>query len=237
MDPIKLANAKENVTESRRGIKFKYSSPAPGIHIYDNVWEDGFDFVKTLDDHGKFVREDYIIDAEGNKIPKEVGKRGVSTWIDHRTPEQETELSKVFEEVVDSYLWHFDLDPKSREWWRVSKYTDGDYFGMHPDDSYGTPRTVSIVYYPNDDYEGGELEFIHFGIKVKPKANQLFVFPASYVYEHKIHDIGVGNPRYTIVSFFCNITETERSNRMKTIAQPYKTSLQYIKELRNMPDK
>lgn len=237
MDPIKLANAKENITESRKGNKFKYTSPAPGIHIYDDVWSDGFNFIDQLDKDGKFVREDYIIDSEGNKIPKEVGKRGVSTWIKGDNPEGDAILCGVFEEVIDSYLWHFDLDPKSREWWRISKYTDGDYFGMHPDDSYGTPRTVAMVYYPNDDYEGGELEFIHFGVKIKPKANQLFVFPASYVYEHKIYDIGPGNPRYTIVAFFSNITETERSKRLSTLPQPYKTTLKYISELTNKPDK
>ena len=88
-----------------------------------------------------------------------------------------------------------------------------------------------MVYYPNDDYEGGELEFINFKLKVKPKANQLFLFPASYIYEHKIHDIGAGNPRYTIVAFFSNITQRELDTRLEKIPFPYKANLQYIKDL------
>ena len=231
MDPIKLANAKLNITQSRKGNNFQHEQPAPGIHIYSEVWPEGLDYIKKLDEDGSFIREDYIHDSEGNQIPKEVGKKGVSTWITFEEPEKDLELCKVFEEVIDSYLWHYDLDPQSREYWRISKYTEGDYFGMHPDDSYGTPRTVAMVYYPNDDYAGGELEFINFGIKIKPKAKQLFVFPASYIYEHKIHDIGSGNPRYTIVAFFSNITQRELDTRLEKIPFPYKANLQYIKDL------
>jgi hypothetical protein len=231
MDKKKLEDRKSSITTSRRENAYPYYAPAPGIHVYDNVWAGGFDFVKSLDDEGKFVREDYLYDADGNEIDPAVGKRGVSTWVDSKTPEKDQEICDALEDVIDSYLWHYDLDPKSREYWRISKYTEGDYFGMHPDDSFGTPRTVSMVYYPNDDYEGGELEFIHFGVKIKPKANQLFLFPSSYIYEHKIHDIGAGNPRYTIVAFFSNITEKERKTRLATLPYPYKANLQYIKDL------
>jgi hypothetical protein len=233
MDSRKLENEKNSITESRNFNKFKYTLLAPGVHIYDNVWDQGMDFMKQLEDKGSFVREDYIVDSEGNKIPKEVGKRGVSTWVKrHQDPQGAALIANAFEEVIDSYLWHYDLDPKSREEWRISKYTDGDYFGMHPDDSYGTPRTISMVYYPNDDYEGGELEFIHFGVKVKPKANQLIIFPSSYIYEHRITDIGAGNPRYTIVSFLSNITQKERNERLKDLPNPYKTDLKYISEIK-----
>lgn len=229
MDPVKIENSKNNITESRLGIKYSHEKPIPGVHIYNNVWADGLDFIKKLDESGKFVREDYIVDSSGNKIPKEVGKRGVSTWITKASPDEDAFLCDIFGDIIDSYLWHYDLDPQSRESWRITKYAPGDYFGMHPDDSYGTPRTVAMVYYPNDDYDGGELEFINFGVKIKPKANQLFLFPASYVYEHKIHDIGEGNPRFTIVTFFANMTENERIKRINSLPMPYKTNLQYIK--------
>lgn len=232
MDPIKLANKEKMITVSRKGNAFEYESPTPGVHVYSNVWDKGIDFMNLLNDEGKFQREDYIFDAEGNPIPKEVGKQGVSTWVRRFDNDGRDEmLCDIFEEVVDSYLWHYDLDPQSREWWRISKFKVGDYFGMHPDDSYGTPRTVSMVYYPNDDYEGGELEFIHFGAKIKPKAGQLFLFPSSYIYEHRITDIGEGSPRYTIVSFFCNIDEKEKHKRLNRLPNPYKAQLQYISEL------
>jgi hypothetical protein len=232
MDPSKLADKNDLTTTSRKGNKYKYTLAAPGIHIYDNVWGGGLDFMKTLDSEGKFEREDYLFDAEGNAIPKEVGKQGVSTWIKSpRDGDRDPLLCDQFEDVIDSYLWHYDLDPQSREWWRISKFAVGDYFGMHPDDSYGTPRTVSMVYYPNDDYEGGELEFIHFNVKLKPKAGQLFLFPSAYIYEHRISDIGEGNPRYTIVAFFSNISTDEKESRLKDLPTPYKANLQYIRDL------
>jgi Rps23 Pro-64 3,4-dihydroxylase Tpa1-like proline 4-hydroxylase len=111
---------------------------------------------------------------------------------------------------------------------RISKYKEGEFFSAHPDDSYGTPRTVSMVYYPNDDYEGGELEFLHFGVKIKPKAGQLFMFPSAYSYEHKIYSVTGGNERYTFVTFFNHISESEKAKRLSELPELYQTNLQYM---------
>ncbi len=226
MDQRKLDNQANMVTESRLGNKFTFESPIPGVHIYSNVWPDSMKFFEKLEDDSfwdspgktKWIREDYL--------DSEVGKKSSTCWIWH-----DPEVEQALEEVVDSYLHHWDLDPHSRESLRISKYApNGEFFGMHPDDSFATPRTTAMVYYPNDDYEGGELEFIHFGVTVKPKAGQLFLFPAAYSYELKIHPVTGGNYRITLVSFFNQMTEQEKQNRLKMLDQNkfYQANLQYV---------
>jgi Rps23 Pro-64 3,4-dihydroxylase Tpa1-like proline 4-hydroxylase len=226
MNERNLQNAAEGFTQSRKGNKFYFESPFPGMHIYSNIWENSQEFLdkleteefwKTTPRSKEWIREDFY--------DEEVGKRASTCWV-RNSPE----IQDAFQEVVDSYLSHWNLDPKIWEDVRITKYTPGEYFGAHPDDSFGTPRTVSMVYYPNDDYEGGELEFIHFGVTIKPKAHQLFVFPSGYSYEHKIHKIGQGSQRYTMVSFFNNMTAQEKQKRMEGLPFPYQTQIQYMFE-------
>lgn len=227
MDDNKLANQAQNITESRKGNKFQYESPIPGVHIYSNIWPNSIEWFEKLDGDEywntaiggtKWVREDYL--------DEKVGKKSRTCWIWN-----DPQVRENLEEVIDSYLWHWDLDPHSREKLRITRYEpNGEYFGMHPDDSFATPRTTSLVYYPNDDYEGGELEFIHFGVKIKPKANQLFLFPAGYSYEHKIHPVTGGGYRRTMVTFFNQMTNQESANRQELLDKNkfYGANLQYV---------
>lgn len=226
MHPRHLENAANGFTESRKGNKFYFESPFPGMHIYSNVWEGSKEWLKKLDTEEfwkntprskQWVREDFY--------DEEVGKRAETCWVRNHP-----ELRDAFSEVVDSYLHHWNLDPKSREDFRITRFASGEWFGTHADDTYGTPRTVALVYYPNDGYEGGELEFIHLGVKVKPKAGQLYIFPAGYEYEHKIHKIGDGEQRWTIVFFVSNITEKDKNKRISELDFPYQTDLQYMFE-------
>lgn len=229
MDSQKLANHAAGVTESRKGNKFRFDSPIPGVHVYSDVWPNSLEWFERLDGdeyweinqspgNEKWVREDYLDDL--------VGKKSRTCWV-----WSDDEVRENLEEVVDSYLWHWDLDPHSRERLRVTRYEpNGEFFGMHPDDSFATPRTASLVYYPNDDYEGGELEFIHFGVKVKPKAGQLFLFPAGYSYEHKIHPVTGGGYRRTMVTFFNQMTPSESEARQAQLSQKsfYGADLKYV---------
>jgi hypothetical protein len=43
-------------------------------------------------------------------------------------------------------------------------------------------KRVALKYFINDDYKGGEVYFPRFNITVKPKKNQLLIYPSNYVY-------------------------------------------------------
>jgi hypothetical protein len=226
MDHQRLENAARGVTVDQQGREFSFTSPFPGMHIYDNVWPDSMEFFnrtlskefweenKDKPGYKKWVREDFFDDLE---YTRENGKQSDTCWV-YNYPD----ANNAFKGPINSYLYHWNIDPKSRESLRISRFSNGEFFGAHADDTLATPRTVSIVYYPNDDYEGGELEFIHFGVTIKPKANQLFVFPSAYSYEHKINEITSGNPRWTVVTFLYFGSQEETNVRRSGLEFPYK---------------
>jgi hypothetical protein len=51
-------------------------------------------------------------------------------------------------------------------------------------------RVMNYMLYLNDVEEGGETEFLYQGVKLKPTAGSLVIFPTSYMYPHR------GNPIY-----------------------------------------
>ena len=51
-------------------------------------------------------------------------------------------------------------------------------------------RVVNYMLYLNDVEEGGETEFLYQGVKIKPEAGKLVIFPTNYMYPHR------GNPIY-----------------------------------------
>lgn len=226
MNRERLEMAAKGYTEDQEGNKYYFTSPAPGIHVYDNVWPDSLNFFNNLLDENfweenknnpgykKWSRKDFFNNIEY----KEEDEKQIDTCLIHSHPDP----NNAFSGPVKSYLWHWNLDPQSRESLRISRFSNGDFSGYHSDDTLVTPRTISIVYYPNDDYDGGELEFLHFGLTIKPKAKQLFIFPSSYAYEHEIKEITGGNPRMTMVSFLYFGTETENVFRRQGIKMPYK---------------
>ena len=75
-----------------------------------------------------------------------------------------------------------------------------EFFSNHIDDHKDYPRRVSTVYYLNDNYTGGEINFPRFGITFKPKANQMIVFPSNFMYNHSVSPVIEGN-RYAVVSW------------------------------------
>ena len=223
----RLEDAANKITRSRKENIFPYESPIPGVHIYSDVWPNSMEFFDKIESdeyweqglpgNRKWIREDYL--------DEDTGKKSRTCWV-----WSDPEVTENLEEVIDSYLYHWNLDPKSREDLRITKFTGpGEFFGSHSDDTFATPRTASLVYYPNDDYEGGELEFIHFGVTIKPKAGQLFMFPSGYSYEHKVHPVKSGT-RITMVCFFNEITFDERQDRQDLLDpnKYYQPELEYV---------
>ena len=79
------------------------------------------------------------------------------------------------------------------------KYLPGQHFKEHADHGFSYSATVSLVGYPNDDYEGGGLTFPKLNISIKPKAGDLYIFPSTYLFSHVAEPVESGI-KYSIVT-------------------------------------
>ena len=85
-------------------------------------------------------------------------------------------------------------------------YEEGGFYKMHTDHHGRIPRTLSVIIFLNNDYEGGQLNF-HFPsednkifLEVKPKPGRLVMWPSNFLYPHSVSPVTKGK-RYTIVSW------------------------------------
>jgi len=76
------------------------------------------------------------------------------------------------------------------------------------------PRDISFLFYLNEEYGGGELEFTDLGLTIKPKKGMMIAFPSYKDFAHKVHPVTWGH-RYSLVSWI----ETEK-NLYDTIPRP-----------------
>ena len=82
------------------------------------------------------------------------------------------------------------------------------YHFWHCEDT-GLDRTRKLVVmmYLNEDFEGGETEFLHQSQRIKPKTGQVVIWPATFTHAHR------GNPpltgeKYIATSWLCHIPDS-----------------------------
>jgi Rps23 Pro-64 3,4-dihydroxylase Tpa1-like proline 4-hydroxylase len=90
------------------------------------------------------------------------------------------------------------------------KYGQGGHLPAHQDQGIST-RVLSSVMYLNDDYSGGEIEFVQSGIRIKPAAGSILFFPSNFLYVHEVHEITSGF-RYSMPHWYHNVKEITPSN-------------------------
>lgn len=105
-----------------------------------------------------------------------------------------------FDPIEKDYMSDYGIFSTWHDTYGILKYGAGQKFTNHIDDHPEYHRRVSTVYYLNDNYTGGEINFPRFGITFKPKANQMIVFPSTYVYNHSVSPVIEGE-RYAVVGW------------------------------------
>ena len=94
------------------------------------------------------------------------------------------QLTQSMQECLADYAQMYGVVVRYQEAINLVKYGPGQKFNHHSDDGDPYRCTVSVVGYPNDNYDGGELDFQHFQLKLKPEAGTFVVFPSAYIYAH-----------------------------------------------------
>jgi predicted 2-oxoglutarate/Fe(II)-dependent dioxygenase YbiX len=93
---------------------------------------------------------------------------------------------------LEENLWH--------EHYYMLRYDKNEEYKPHYDSSTAVGRVISAICYLNDDYEGGELEFVNFGVKIKPERGTLILFPSNFAYRHIAHPVNKGS-KYALVTW------------------------------------
>lgn len=103
---------------------------------------------------------------------------------------------------ADWYKTHFDINEQIHivEEFNVLRYQTGQEYHAHYDGGTWSKRVVSPILYLNDDYEGGEIEFVNQGITIKPEPGMFLIFPANYAFRHIAHPVRTGT-KYAIVTW------------------------------------
>jgi hypothetical protein len=104
------------------------------------------------------------------------------------------------------YANHFGIENGVHfsETFSVLKYQTGQEFKAHYDGNSSTKRVISPILYLNDEYEGGELEFVNFDEKIKPAKGDFYIFPANFAYRHIAHPVKEGT-KYAIVTWLHDV--------------------------------
>ena len=77
-----------------------------------------------------------------------------------------------------------------------------------------TDRDLSLVFYLNNEYEGGDFVFPGLGIRVRPEPGMLIAFPSTHEYLHGVEPVTKGH-RYAMVCWgtivgFPNLEDVNR---------------------------
>lgn len=107
---------------------------------------------------------------------------------------------EYFDPIEKDYMNYYGIFADWHDTYGILKYGEGQQFTNHIDDHPSYHRRISTVYYLNENYAGGEINFPRFGVTLKPKANQMIMFPSTYVYNHSVSPVIKGE-RYAVVSW------------------------------------
>ena len=179
------------------------------IAIYRNVWDDIDEIIESLNAYSDDNTKKFgFIPTTTLKDGRPGGRTNYNMSLNEAATDSETmdKLSKRYFDLVLStslgFNDYFNINQPIffNEPFNVLKYETGQEYKSHYDGGSASGRTISPILYLNDDYEGGEIEFVNFGIKIKPERGMLILFPASYPYTHIAHPVTSGT-KYAIVNW------------------------------------
>jgi len=144
---------------------------------------------------------------DGSKEPQLDDKVRNTLW--HHLPD---ELHQNLEQAVSStyFQWmqpKYKCEFKTYEPVQFLSYPPGGHYLSHVDGESGEgerimERDISIIYYLNQEFGGGELEFPDLGLTIKPKKGMMIAFPSYRHFAHRVHPVTWGH-RYSLVSWIC----------------------------------
>lgn len=141
----------------------------------------------------KSIRDVEMINLINGELEKEFTKIHWCNFILHK-----------FTKALEQYSKNTNNQKLFIKEIQLLKYSKNNFYNFHVDHGHTTPRTVSMIYFLNKNYEGGELEFQtplkDKTLKIEKTENTLIMWPSNFLYPHRVTPVKNGT-RYSIVSW------------------------------------
>ena len=185
---------------------------APGIVVYSNVFDKHESLPAMIEESVAYNAVSWLsasVSEGTNKEIRDTDTIVIPSYIPKQPPETPEEtfresmqkiIMSIFKPALDDYMGEYGVFFNNFEEFNILKYGSGQKFINHIDDHPNYHRRISLVYYMNQDYSGGEINFPRFNLKYKPNKNELLLFPSTYTYNHSVSPVTSGI-RYAIVGW------------------------------------
>ena len=193
------------------------------IMIQNVIPQENIEEIMLLTNNTKDISQATIINdkKEGGETNTEVRNTLWYNITDEMSHKLEEAVAGCFREHIAP---RYNCEFKSYEPVQFLGYPVGGHYKGHNDgESFNLktrqwepimPRDVSFLFYLNDQYGGGELEFYDLGLTIKPKKGMMIAFPSYKDFAHKVHPVTWGH-RYSLVSWVAT-----QKNLYDTIPRP-----------------
>jgi len=182
---------------------------APGIVVFENVFPNSMEYVTRIEEQGISWRPaEVLVNENEHQSGTNIKARDTDFIMlpHHESSETGTlaELTKEFHNnlkpCLDQYMATYFAKIEKFEKPQLLRYGKEQQFHDHIDDHPFFTRRISLTYYLNEDYEGGDVEFGRYGLRFRAKKNDLLIFPSNFMYNHKVHPVTDGL-RYVVVQW------------------------------------
>jgi len=180
----------------------------PGVWVYRNAIPEDLNIIERLNEIGLSAEKEgdtrfawtFGFVGYSQKMPDYRNCEDIKI-AEIKQPRNETEklVGSLWQDLrrhqgiaVDDYCQKYSLLMNYWEVMNCIRYGEGQHFQEHADHGFSYSATVSLVAYPNDDYEGGNLVFPKLGLDIKPKAGDLYIFPSTYLFSHRAMPVKSG---------------------------------------------
>lgn len=188
---------------------------AGSVAVYEEVWSDYKNTIQDVEEiasdissYIRFTPSQTHRDAESGNYFQQSTRTSYGLSITSAGKINETirdinnKAYDLISSAIHNYKGIFGIEEtiKHAEPYNLLRYKEGEQYASHYDGGTESSRSVSVLIYMNDDYEGGEIEFTNFKTKIKPKAGTMILFPSNYAYSHVAHPVTSGT-KYVIVTW------------------------------------
>ena len=186
-----------------------------GILVYNNsngieVLVQGIEDLLTNSADAKWSPSRIIKSAEEGYVVDKSIRDNLYFWLNYSLDYEKETKSKMIKisSMIDTaimpslndYQGRYSVQIKTRDPYELLKYYEDNHLSSHTDDGGANHSRVSLLFYINDGYEGGDIVFEYLNISYSPKAGDIIIFPSSYIYRHHVNKVTKGI-RYCIADF------------------------------------